>query len=312
MKTTHRTTCAAVLMAGAIIAGAAFAASPAGQDPAADLVKQGQGLMREGQHAEALALFQKALAASPGSYQANTQAGVALDLMGRYDEARTYLVKAVDAAGDLQTKTRALRNMAMSYAFESDCAGAVKYASQAVDLFKAENDFFNQGEVANELARVCLESGDAGAAYTWYQTGHQMGLKEPDLTEARKDLWEFRWQHAQARIAARRGNAAEARTHVAAAKAALDKGTNPDQEVYFPYLTGYVAFYGGDYKTALADLMKGNQNDPFIQCLIAQSHEKLGDQAQAKAWYEKVLTSSAHNPTTAYARPIATKKLGTR
>jgi len=298
-------------LAALLVAGAGVAASPVGQDPAADLVKQGQGLVREGQHAEALALFQKALVASPDSYQANTQAGVVLDLMGRYDEGRTYLGKAIEVAGDLQTKTRALRNMAMSYAFQGDCANAVKYSSQAFDLFKAENDFFNQGEVANELARVCLESGDFDTAYKWYETGHEAGLKEPDLTEARKDLWEFRWQHAQARIAARRGNAAEARKHVASAKAALDKGTNPEQQVFFPYLTGYVAFYGGDYETALADLLKGNQNDPFIQSLIAQSYEKLGDQAQAKAWYEKVLTSNAHNPTNAFARPLAKQKLGT-
>jgi hypothetical protein len=35
--------------------------------------------------------------------------------------------------------------------------------------------------------------------------------KEPDIKPAQKDLWEFRWEHAQARIAARRGNPASAR-----------------------------------------------------------------------------------------------------
>ena len=35
-----------------------------------------------------------------------------------------------------------------------------------------------------------------------------------------------------------------------------------------PYLKGYVAFYAGDYKTALAELSKANPNDPFIQCMI--------------------------------------------
>ncbi|MFZ0884234.1 MAG: hypothetical protein WAN14_12620 [Candidatus Acidiferrales bacterium] len=44
-----------------------------------------------------------------------------------------------------------------------------------------------------------------------------------------------------------------------------------------PYLHGYVAFYGGDYKTVLDELLKANQkvnlffkrgteNDPFIEC----------------------------------------------
>ena len=55
--------------------------------------------------------------------------------------------------------------MAMSYAFESNCQGATKYASRAYDIFLAAKDAFNTGELANELARICLESGDFDAAY---------------------------------------------------------------------------------------------------------------------------------------------------
>lgn len=309
MRTLTRTlscTLGALVLLGAAIT----AQTPTAQDPTADLLKQGQQMMREGKHAEALAAYRQALAASPASLQANTQAGIVLDLMGQYAEARKYLARAAEVAKTDQEKTRALRNMAMSYAFESDCQGAVKYASQAFDIFQAAKDAFNSGEVANELARVCLESGDFAAAQKWYQTGCTIGLQEPNIAPARKDLWEFRWEHAQARLAARRGQAAEAQKHVAAAKAILDRGTNPDQASFFPYLAGYVAFYGGDYKTALAELQKGNQNDPFILSLIAQAHEKLGDETQAKEYYRKILASNAHNPTNAFARPLAKKKLG--
>ena len=60
--------------------------------------------------------------------------------------------------------------------------------------------------------------------------------------------------------------------HVAAAKALLDKGLIPDQARYFPYLAGYVAFYGGDYRTALTQLQNADQGDPFILGLSAQAH----------------------------------------
>ena len=309
MRTTHCTlshTLAALVLLGVAIA----AQTPAAQDPAADLLKQGQQMMREGKHAEALAAFKQVLAGSPDSYQANTQAGIVLDLMGQYGDARKYLAKAVEVTKTDQDKTRALRNLAMSYAFESDCQGAAKYAGQAFDIFQAAKDAFNSGEVANELARICLESGDLAAARKWYQTGYAVGLQEANIAPARKDLWDFRWEHAQARLAARAGQAAEAQKHVAAAKAILDRGTNPEQASFFPYLTGYVAFYGGEYKTALAELQKGNQNDPFILSLIAQTLEKLGDEAQAKEYYKKILASNAHNPTNAFARPLARKKLG--
>jgi hypothetical protein len=43
--------------------------------------------------------------------------------------------------------------------------------------------------------------------------------------------------------------------------------------------------------------------------MIAQAYDKMGDKAKAKEYYEKVLPSNAHNPTNAYARPIAQKKL---
>jgi tetratricopeptide (TPR) repeat protein len=82
------------------------------------------------------------------------------------------------------------------------------------------------------------------------------------------------------------------------------------QEAFFPYLTGYVALYLGDYKTALADLQKANQNDAFIQCLIGQTYEKLGDKDKAMEYYRRASEVRGHNPPAAYARPFARKKLG--
>ena len=197
----------------------------------------------------------------------------------------------------------------MSYAFEGDCKKTIEYEQQVFDFYASVKNFYQQGETANEGARVCLDSGDWDAAYKWYKIGHDTGLKEPDLKPARQDLWDFRWEHAQARIAARRGDPAEAQKHVAAAKAMLDKGTNPEQTQFFPYLKGYVAFYAGDYKTALEELKQANQNDAFIQCMMAQTYEKLGDKDKAVEYYRKAAAAISHNPPAAYAVPFARKKL---
>jgi tetratricopeptide (TPR) repeat protein len=289
-------------------------APPAAQqpaDPAADALRAGQQLMRDGKADEALAAYLKAVDQFPSSAPARIRVGVQLDLMGRYAEARTHFEKALAMPLTPALEANALRSMAMAYAFEGDCKGAIPYESRLHERYLTKDkDFYMAGEIANELARVCLEAGDYTTAEAWYKRGYETGLKEPNISAARKDLWEFRWQHAQARLAARRGDKALADKHVAAAKAALDTGTNPDQAPFFPYLVGYVAFYGGDHKAALTEFAKGNQNDPFVLSLIAQSHEKLGDQAAALDYYRKVMTFTTHNPNNAFARPLARKKLG--
>jgi tetratricopeptide (TPR) repeat protein len=197
----------------------------------------------------------------------------------------------------------------MSYAFEGNCKKSVEYQQKVFDYQKEQKDFFAQGEVANEVARVCIDSDNLDAAQLWYKTGHDVGLQEPNIKPDRVDLWNFRWEHAQARIAARKGNKAEAEKHVAAAKEILDKGTNPNQVPFLPYLVGYVAFYTGDAKIALAELQKANQNDPFIQTLIGETYEKLGDKEKAAEFFKKASTTTAHNPAGAYAKRVTGKKL---
>jgi tetratricopeptide (TPR) repeat protein len=232
--------------------------------------------------------------------------GRQMDLNGQYSEARERFQKALQQATTAQAKAQAQRSLAVSYAFEGDCKNAVKYEGPLYETYLTSKSFFEAGETADELARICIDAGDLDQAYQWYQKGHQAGVNEPE--EKQKDLWNFRWEHAQARIAARRGNKAEAQKHVEAAKAVLDKDSNPQQAPFFPYLLGYVAFYGGDFKTALAEFQKANQNDPFILAMIAQTYEKLGEKAQALEFYRKALASNAHNPPNAYARPLAKKK----
>jgi tetratricopeptide (TPR) repeat protein len=277
-------------------------------DDAQSLVKQGRKLNSEGKQDEALKLYKQALDNSPHSYEAHLESGIALDLKGDYPAAREHLRAAIDLA-QVDQKNRALRVMAVSYAFESNAAEAEKYERPVFDALVAKSDFEAAAGVANELARIKLESGDIDSAANWYKTGYETAMRKTEMKDADKSLWAFRWAHAQARVAARRGQRDEAQKQVDAAKVALEKANNPDQAQFFPYLTGYVAFYGGDYKTAITELGKASQEDPFILLLLAQSFEKTGDAARAKEYYGKVMANNGHGPTNAFARPVARKKL---
>jgi len=308
MKSHYRRRLMLLAMFVSCLASIGAATPQTSPDDAQALVKQGRKLNSEGKQDEALKLYKQALEKAPNSYEAHLESGIALDLKGEYAAAREHLKAAIDVAPADQ-KNRALRVMAVSYGFESNAAEAEKYEKQVFDAQMAKSDFEAAAGVANELARIKLESGDIDGAANWYKTGYETAMRKAGMKDTDKNLWAFRWAHAQARIAARRGQRDEAQKQVALAKEALEKANNPDQAQFFPYLTGYVAFYGGDYKTAITELEKANQEDPFILMLLAQSYEKSGDAARAKEYYGKVMANNGHGPTNAFARPVARKKL---
>jgi tetratricopeptide (TPR) repeat protein len=300
---------AAPLLAQPANPGSSAPASVAADSAADQLVAQGEQLSSQGRQDDALAAYEAALQRAPNLADAHLGTGVALDLEGQYVAARGHLRRAIALAAPGPAKARALRTMAVSYAFTRSAAEAATYERQVIDAALAKRDYAGAADVDNELARIFLESGDLASAYTWYHTGHETALRIPNITPEAKDLWDFRWEHAQARIAARRGEQALALQHVTAAKAILDRGTNPGQLPFFPYLTGYVALYTGDYSSAITDLAQADRHDPFVLSLIAQTYEKTGDKSEAIRYYQQVLNQSPHNPPNAFARPLARQKL---
>ena len=290
-----------------------------GRGPQSENLRAAQQAIREGKDAEALSAVNKELAASPASSGAATL----LDVLGKTADAKKVFQKAIDSAADPQAKANAQRAMAMSYAFDGDCRNTIKFEQLVIDYWatreqaEPQNAFYQEGEMANEAARVCIDAGDLESAETWYRKGTELGIKEPAPQTHPKSLWEYRLEHALARLAARRGNKAEAEKHVAAARKILDGDSTmaAQQERFFPYLTGYVALYTGDFPRAEADLTKalaaqGNQNDPFYHCLLGMALERQGQKEKAMEVYKKAYAlAMAHNPPAAFARPFARKKM---
>jgi tetratricopeptide (TPR) repeat protein len=310
MREFSRRACFALVVACGMAVARAAAQDPAaaGGDPL-ELVKQARKLNSEGKQDAALALYRQALDRSPDLFDAHVGAGIALDLQGTYKEARKHFARAIEIAPD-GSKNQALSAMAVSYAFERDAAGASRFYRQVFDRQESTQDLGGAAETANALGRIYLESGDFDNAFKWYQTGYETSRREPKVTDDQIDLWNMRWAHAQARIAARKGRIDEARKQTAAVKAILDKGTNDDQRIQYPYLAGYVALYSKDYQSAIGELQKADQRDPFILELLAQAYEKTGDVARAREYHTQVLASNAHSLNNAFARPLARKKIG--
>jgi tetratricopeptide (TPR) repeat protein len=298
-----------VFAACTLLAQTQPAPAPA-QPPVNPQIKQAQQLNSEGKQDEALAILTKMLATDPNNYEANLNAGIVLDLKGDYTKAHTYLQKALETA-PADRHSQALRTIAISYAFSCELPIVTDYERQAYETQMQAQKPLDAAATANELARIALECGDTHGAAAWYQTGYTTAMHSPNLTDADKALWEFRYQSAKARIAARNGQKAEADEMVKFAKITLDQGKlPPDQQRFYPYLAGYVAYYNGNYPTAIEQLQQADQKDPFILVLLAQAYEKSGNKDEAMKLYRQVLTINTHNPTNAFARPLAKKKLG--
>jgi tetratricopeptide (TPR) repeat protein len=274
-----------------------------------------------------LALASRATAQNPppgGAPSGPLRDAAQLDLAGNTAQARSLLQAVIDSAATPAARAAAQRAMAMSFAFDGDCANTMRYEEMVIAYWttreqaEPQNAFYQEGEMADEGARVCIDAGDLDAAERAHRRGYDLGTKEPEPRTHPRSLWDFRLAHALARIAARRGDAQEAGRQVAAARRALDgdSAMAAQQERFFPYLVGYVALYTNDLPTAERELtravaMRGNERDPFLRCLLAMVYERLGRQDDARAAYRQAYElATAHNPPAAFARPLARRKLG--
>ncbi len=273
-----------------------------------DLIGRAHQLDMQGDHRGAVALYRQALARDADSFDAQYGIGRALDLAGDYVEARQHFTEALRLApNDLKDQT--LRMLGISYVFTGETDEATGYFRQVYEHDRAAGNLVSAAEVANELGRVYLEAGDTDRATTWYRNGYDAAKAQADAAPWQIDLADLRWAHAQARIAAHKGDFGTARGFEADVKRLIDKGTNADQQPQYPYLVGYVDFYAGQYDTAIAELQKADQKDPFVLFLLAQAFEHQDDAIRARDYYQKTLASNSHAVNNAFVRRLAAEKL---
>ncbi len=268
----------------------------------------------------AISLSPRSLAAQGGGNGRPDSAmhrAAALDMAGKTSDARAIFHAVIDTATDPADRAAVQRAMAISYAFDGDCPNALRYERMVIDHWKTreqaepQNAFYQEGEMADEGARVCIDAGALDSAAAWYRMGYELGNKEPEPRTHPRSLWDFRLAHALGRLAARRGDRAEAARQIQAARKALDSDSAmaAQQERFFPYLVGYVALYTDDLATAQRELtraveLRGNTRDPFMHWLLARTLERMGRQDEADALYRKAYDlSTAHNPPAAFVRP---------
>ncbi|MFI5232268.1 MAG: tetratricopeptide repeat protein [Gemmatimonadales bacterium] len=249
------------------------------------------------------------------------------DLDGDYAHARTIFQKLIDDAPDPAAKAQAQRQLAISYAFSSECASAAILENKVIQYWRTQesadpqNAFYQEGEVSNESARICFDAGDYDAAEKYYRRGSALGLREPAPKTHPASLWDFRLTHALARINVRRKNYAEAAKLIDRARKILDsdKAMAAQQERFYPYLLGYAGLYANiqdgyrlaaeynfgeiEHNLLAATRAKGNENDPYFHWLLAEFYSET-NRVIAEC-HMALDRATAHNPPSAYVHAHA-------
>jgi tetratricopeptide (TPR) repeat protein len=287
-----------------------------------------RALIRVGLPSTMLALALPASLSGQGAGNPRLREATRLDVEGKHDESRRIFQGLIDSASNPHDKAAAQRAMARSAGFTGDCAMAIRYEELVIGYHQTreqsdpQDAFYQQGEMANEAARICANADALDEAERMYRRGSELGNKEPEPRTHPRALWDFRLEHALARISAQRGDRAEAERHVAAARRALDTIASIDtalarqQERFYQYLPGFVALFTDDTPTAVRELeraaaIRGNDRDPQIHYYLGLAYEKSGQADKARAQFQKAYDlATAHNPPAAYARPHARQKLG--
>lgn len=245
-----------------------------------------------------------------------------LDAEGKHGEARALFQTLIANAPDPAAKAAATRRLAMSYGYDGNCAKVIELEEQVIAYWvtrreaEPQNAHYQEGEMANEAARVCVDHGFLDEGLRMYRRGSELGNREPEPRTHPKSLWDFRLAHAEARVAARKGDAAAAARWVGDARRALDSDPKmaENQAQYLPYLEGYVALFTGDLTTAEARFLQATaemDRDPFQVVLLGLTYERMGQQTKANELFERAYTmATGSNPPNVYSRAFTKKKLG--
>ncbi len=275
-----------------------------------ELVKQGRALFSQGKHDEAERLYRQAIQLNARSFEGARALGILLTLKGQYPEARTHLQRAVKVAATPMVRHQATATLALSHAFEGNLEELQREYENLRRQQLADSDISGAAASARSLGRILLEAGDIAGGRKWYEVGYQEWKPQPGQPQSEQLLWDLRWRHMQARVAAREGRIADAKRLLSEFESLMKQRSRPteDREIY-RWVAGYVAHYAKDYDGAIAHLAQGDLDDPFILGLIGRSYEAKGDQTNARQYYRRVMESNVYNLQSAIARPHARSKL---
>jgi tetratricopeptide (TPR) repeat protein len=239
-------------------------------------------LMKMGRFDESIAMYQKALAIDPNFVASYVGIGSNHLSAGRPEEARAAFAKVMNVARNTGERRQARFWTAASYVHEGATDKALAELKAQYALAEADKDAASMSGDLTQMGDVLREAGQYEKALVQYSAAIQVIEKaqvpaEVKAAARRNHLFE------EARVAAARGDVAQAKAKAAAYASAIGTEKRPFEVFQQHELAGMIALEEKQYAAAAKELAQANQQDPRILYLRAVALRKSGDSAGAAA-----------------------------
>jgi tetratricopeptide (TPR) repeat protein len=265
-------------------------------------------LLKTGRFEESIAQYRKALGVDAHFVASYVGIGIDQTLLGKPEDARQTFAKLGEVARNSGERRLALLQTAWSWLD----AGAHDKALEAVKgmyaIAEKDGDGVAMSGDVNLMGNILLDAGRLDeAAAQFARTVELIGKANApeDVKEATRRNHVF----DEARLALARGDLATARASAAAYATQVAAKNVPFEVRQSHHLAGLVALAEKDYPKAIAELQKGNQQDPRVPYALALAHQGKGEAGPAKEYCRKAAEDNGLNFNYAYVRQKARKML---
>ncbi len=266
-------------------------------------------LMKTGRFEESIAAYRKALAADPAFTFSFIGIGNDQVLQGRPEEARATFKEFYDKAVNDGLRRTALFWTAASYVHEwkrDDALATIRrmsaIAEKSGDLAALSGDHVLAGNVLLETG------GSPDEALAEFRKAVDV-IEKADVSEEVKEATRRNNLYAEALVAIRKGDVAEAKSLTEAYRAKVEPLGVAFEVQQVHELNGRIALLESKPDLALTELEQSNQQDPRNLWALSKAYEAKGDSVRARELVKDTADFNQLSFPYAYVRGEARKAL---
>lgn len=250
--------------------------------------------MKMGKYEESIQQYEKALSLNPNFVASYIGIASNLNYLGRFTDARAKLQELLDRARNTGEKRSALYAMAVSLAHEGNYAAALEKIERMKALAEEAGDTTSISIDLNTMGIILLEKGQADSASVRF--AQSLAIYEvSSLDEALKADARNGNLFNLARVASAKGEIEKAQALSDSFRVKVEPLDQQFKNFQAHELKGLIALGAKDYAKATEELLRANQQNPYILYSLALAYQGLGDKETAGSFCAKLFNFNALN-----------------